>query len=341
MAGATVASPRSLGEAVSVLADWPDAVPVAGGTDVMVAVNTGRLAPSLLVNLAGVPELAGFRREDDHVILGANLTYTQLAGYPLAGLLPALAQAARAVGSPQIRNVGTLGGAIGTAASAGDVLPALIALDASVACFGPDGWRQAPLADVLPDPVGDADADAGRGPLGAARLQPGEVVVALRIPAAPGAQEYLRVGERNAMSRALVSVALVLDMDRHAVRCAVGGLHAAPVRATEAEALVCALVDWRTGQVSEASVPDAFGRLVARGGPPPAADDRAQLAYRRDAVAVCARRALVRATAGPAIGSSGPVAPASPADASGAVDVLGEQPAPSAPSSSLWTSDRP
>lgn len=290
MTGVGACFPRSLGEAVGLLADWPDAVPVAGGTDLMVEVNAGRFAPSLLVSLSGLPELAGFRREEDHLILGANLTHAQLASYPLAGLLPALGQAARTVGAPQIRNVGTLGGAIATASPAGDVLTALTALDTSVACYGPAGWRQVPLAELLPDPAGDT---------GPARLLPGELVVALRVPSAPGAQEYLRVGRRGAMSRALACVALVVDLDRRVVRCALGGLHPAPVRASDAEALVCALVDWRTGRVSESSVPDAFGRLVAQSGPAPA-ESRAELAYRRAAIAVCARRALVRATAAPA-----------------------------------------
>ncbi|MDQ5821221.1 MAG: FAD binding domain-containing protein, partial [Actinomycetota bacterium] len=114
-----VLSPSSLEEALRLKAQFPDAVPIAGGTDVMVALNFDRLRPSALLNLSEVPELRGWSRENGTLRLGAGLTYAEAMQEPLSALLPALAEAARTVGSPQIRNRGTIGGNLGTASPAG------------------------------------------------------------------------------------------------------------------------------------------------------------------------------------------------------------------------------
>src|SRR4029453_3483378 len=118
-----VLTPRSLQEALELKAKRPDAVPIAGGTDVMVAVNFDRLRPQIFLNLEEVAELRGWSLENGHVRLGARVTYTELLGGELREALPALAEAARTVGSPQIRNRGTIGGNLGTASPAGDALP--------------------------------------------------------------------------------------------------------------------------------------------------------------------------------------------------------------------------
>ena len=114
-----VLSPRSLDEALRVKSEQPDAVPLAGGTDLMVELNFDRRRPAVLLNLGEVEELRGWSREDGAVRLGAGLTYTEAMAEPLRSLLPALAEASRTVGSPQIRNRGTLGGNLGTASPAG------------------------------------------------------------------------------------------------------------------------------------------------------------------------------------------------------------------------------
>ena len=121
-----VVSPQSLDEALRVKSEHPDAVPIQGGTDLMVELNFDRRRPEVLLNLNEVPELRGWSRDNGAVRLGSGLTYAEAMAAPFAELLPALAEASRTVGSPQIRNRGTIGGNLGTASPAGDALPPLL-----------------------------------------------------------------------------------------------------------------------------------------------------------------------------------------------------------------------
>ena len=125
-----VHAPHTLDEALRLRGEHPGARPIAGGTDLMVALNAERARPDALIDLGRVEELRGWRREGDELVLGAALTYTQAASGELASELPALAAASRTVGSPQIRNRGTIGGNLGTASPAGDALPPLLIEDA-------------------------------------------------------------------------------------------------------------------------------------------------------------------------------------------------------------------
>src|SRR5712691_12084195 len=127
-----VLTPRSLDEALELKAERPDAVPIQGGTDVMFALNFDRSRPGALLNLNEVAELRGWSWENGTLRLGASLTYAEAMREPLAEELPALAEASRTVGSPQIRNRGTIGGNLGTASPAGDALPPLLAEGARV-----------------------------------------------------------------------------------------------------------------------------------------------------------------------------------------------------------------
>ena len=140
-----VLTPRSLDEALRLKAEQPDARPVAGGTDVLVELNFDRSRPPALLNLNEIAELRGWRRENGTLVLGAGLTYTEAMRSPLAELLPALAEASRTVGSPQIRNRGTLGGNLGTASPAGDALPPLLVEDAGIEVA--DGVRGTRLSE--------------------------------------------------------------------------------------------------------------------------------------------------------------------------------------------------
>lgn len=124
--------PASLDEAVAALAAMPAAVPVAGGTDLMAAVNRGLLRPAGLVGLGRINEIRGWQYQDGHALLGAGLTHARMGRPDFAALIPALAAAARAAGPPQIRNAGTLGGNIASAAPTGDALPVLAALEATL-----------------------------------------------------------------------------------------------------------------------------------------------------------------------------------------------------------------
>jgi CO/xanthine dehydrogenase FAD-binding subunit len=271
---------RSLDEALHALDDDPTATVLAGGTDLMVDVNAGRRRPTSVVTLTRVPELQGWRRDGDEVVLGACLTYADIEHGELATLVPALAQAARTVGSPQIRAAATLGGNIGTASPAGDTLPVLAALDAVVEVAGVSGVRRVPLDELI---VGVKRSS----------LQPGEIVTAVRVPVLRGGQEFLKVGSRNAMVISVVIVAVVVDLDGRNVRAGLGSVAPMPLRAREAEAYVTAHIDWSRGAAAGPEVAVRFGALCAAA-TAPIDDHRSSADYRRQAVAVCARRALSR-----------------------------------------------
>ena len=137
-----VLTPRSLDEALRLKAELPDARFVQGGTDVLVELNFDRSRPPALINLNEVPELRGWSRENGTLVLGAGLTYAEAMRAPLAEALPALAEASRTVGSPQIRNRGTIGGNLGTASPAGDALPPLLVEGATIEVASVRGTRR-------------------------------------------------------------------------------------------------------------------------------------------------------------------------------------------------------
>ena len=223
---------------------------LAGGTDLMVQVNDGlrRPGPSPVLALAGVPELRTVQRQGDELVVGAGVTYTELMAEPTASLAPALAQAARTVGSPQIRNAGTIGGNLGTASPAGDTLPVLVALGATVEVASTAARRTLPIGEFLTGPKATA-------------LEPGELIVAVRVPVARGPQEYLKVGVRNAMVIAVASVAIVVDLDAGTVGVGLGSVGPTALAAPDACAWLTAQSDW-----TDAAVADEFATRVADAG---------------------------------------------------------------------------
>src|SRR5690242_8877924 len=191
-----VLTPRSLDEALALKAERPDAVPIQGGTDVMVELNFDRARPPALLNLNEVAELRGWSRKNGTIRLGSGLTYTE--AMELRDPLRALAEASRTVGGPQIRNRGTIGGNLGTASPAGDALPPLLVYGAEVELASARGARVVSLRDFLVGPKRNA-------------LEADELIVALRL-AAPGArQTFMKVGPRNAMVISVVSLALLVE----------------------------------------------------------------------------------------------------------------------------------
>src|ERR687895_326561 len=154
-----VLTPRSLEEALRLKSEHPGAVPIQGGTDLMVALNFDATRPDAILNLNEVAELRGFARENGTLRLGASLTYTELLEEPLAGAFPALAEASRTVGSPQIRNRGTIGGNLGTASPAGDALPPLLVENAELELASVRGTRRLPLTEFLLGPKRNALAE--------------------------------------------------------------------------------------------------------------------------------------------------------------------------------------
>jgi CO/xanthine dehydrogenase FAD-binding subunit len=284
----TIMLPASLDEAVSAMAESPGAVPVAGGTDLMGAVNAGLLRPMALLGLGRVTELRGWQYQDGAALLGAGLTHARMARPDFAALIPALAEAAATVGPPQVRNVGTLGGNIISAHPAGDTLPVLAALEATVTLVGPDGAREVAVSHLL----------TGLDP-----LRPGELLAFVRVPLLHAPQVFLKSGGRTGPTRAVASVSLVLDPARRAVRCAVGAVAPVPLRPLEAEQWVAGCIDWDGERTVDPGVAQAFGEYVASACVPDTGaeagaartDAEPTTARLRRTVSVLARRALGRA----------------------------------------------
>lgn len=276
----TVVTATSLDEALDALAGDPSAQLLAGGTDFMVEVSFAHRRPASIVTLRRVDELKGWWRDGDTLVLGAGMTYAELQAEPFLDLVPGLAQAARTVGSPQIRNAGTIGGNIATGSPAGDTLPVLVALDAVIVLqSAADGERRVPWNEFFLGPK----RTARRGD---------ELVTAVRVPVVHGRQEYLKVGTRNAMVISVAGVALVMDDDAHTVRVGLGSVGPVPLRAPAAEAFADSTIDWATMTIPDGGAAQ-FGALVSAAASP-IDDQRSTAAYRRHAVGVCARRALQR-----------------------------------------------
>ena len=273
----------SIDEACASLAAHPDALVLAGGTDLMVEVNRGVRTIGHVVAVDRIPELRGWSLEGDRadvLRLGAGTTCTDLAEPALASLVPALAQAARTVGSPQIRNTATLGGNLATASPAGDTLPVLAALDAEIELQSAGGARRLPLDEFVTGVKANA-------------LIPGELITVIRVPVLEGPQEFLKVGTHNAMVIAVTSLALVVDRPGRNVRVALGSVAPVPLRAVEAEVLVAERLDFENMASPDSDLVDRFADLVADAA-------RSSAAYRRHAVRVLARRAILRAFPGSA-----------------------------------------
>lgn len=281
----TVLAPDRLSDALTALAGDPAPTILAGGTDLMVDVNYGRHRPDEVLSLRRLGELRGWWIEPgeagDEVVIGATTTYTTLLGPEPSALLPALAQASRTVGSPQIRNTGTIGGNLATGSPAGDTLPVLVAHDARVELTSASGRRTLAVADFLVGPKRTA-------------LAPGELITALRVPVLTGPGEFLKIGVRNAMVIAVANCALVVDPASRTVRCALGSVGPVPIRDPETEAWVADRLDWDGDGPPDPGVLDEFGRRMAAASRP-IDDHRATADYRRHAVGVMARRALARA----------------------------------------------
>jgi CO/xanthine dehydrogenase FAD-binding subunit len=261
-----VLTPRTLEEALRTKAERPDALPIQGGTDVMVALNFDATRPGAILNLNEVAELRGFAWENGTHRLGAGLTYTELMEGPLAAAFPALAEASRTVGSPQIRNRGTIGGNLGTASPAGDALPPLLVENATLELASVRGTRSLPLADFLLGPKRNALAED-------------ELIVAATVEPSGQAQTFMKVGPRNAMVIAVCSLALVADRERGELRASFGSAGPVP-------GLVVASLDDA----------DDFPEQVAAAASP-IDDVRGTAAYRVHALRVLVRRALERCLA--------------------------------------------
>jgi CO/xanthine dehydrogenase FAD-binding subunit len=273
--------PTTWPEALTLRAERPDALPIAGGTDVMVDLNFDRRRPGALLDLCRVAELREWGADDGWIRLGAGVPYARVID-ELGAQLPGLAMASRTVGSPQIRIRGTVGGNLGSASPAGDAHPPLLAAGAVVEVESTArGTRLIPAAEFYTGVKRNA-------------LEPDELIGAVLVPAAAGPQQFCKVGTRNAMVIAVSAFACALHPDRRAVGTGIGSAAPTPRRAVEAEAFLAGELDAAGLWESRGELPDAlasaFGERVAAAASP-IDDVRGSAAYRLHSLAVMARRA--------------------------------------------------
>jgi CO/xanthine dehydrogenase FAD-binding subunit len=273
--------PATWSEALGMKGAHPSAVPIAGGTDVMVEINLDRHRPAVIMDLTRIAELTEWSAEGAMLRIGSGVTYSRLIG-ELGDRLPGLAMASRTVGSPQIRNRGTVGGNLGTASPAGDAHPPLLAVDATVELASVAGTRRVPIREFFLGPKRSA-------------IRADELIAAFLIEPAGGPQQFSKVGTRNAMVIAVCSFALALHPGRRQVGTGIGSAAPTPIRAAVAEAFIEGVLDesnlWeRRGPVDEPAL-TRFGELVAQAASP-IDDVRGTAAYRRHALAILARRSF-------------------------------------------------
>ncbi len=273
--------PATWAEALQARAERPDALPIAGGTDVMVELNFDRRRPGALLDLTRVPELREWWVADGVVRLGAGVTYARVID-ELGDRLPGLAMASRTVGSPQIRMRGTVGGNLGSSSPAGDALPPLLASAASVAVeSAARGPRTIPADEFFTGVKRNALAED-------------ELIAAVHVPLADGPEQYSKVGTRNAMVIAVSAFAVALHPSRRAVGTGIGSAAPTPRRAAEAEAFLAGELAaaglWESRQPLPEGLAAEFGMRVAAAASP-IDDVRGSAAYRRHSLAVMARRA--------------------------------------------------
>jgi CO/xanthine dehydrogenase FAD-binding subunit len=273
--------PATWQEALVLRAERPDALPIAGGTDVMVELNFDRRRPGALLDLGRVGELGEWGTGDGRIRLGAGVPYARVID-ELGGRLPGLAMASRTVGSPQIRIRGTVGGNLGSASPAGDAHPPLLAAEAVVeVASAARGTRLIPVAEFYTGVKRNALAED-------------ELIAAVLVPTAAGPQQFCKVGTRNAMVIAVSAFACALHPDRRTVGTGIGSAAPTPRRAPEAEAFLAGELAAAGLWDSRAALPEtlarAFGERVAAAASP-IDDVRGSAAYRLHSLSVMARRA--------------------------------------------------
>ncbi len=274
----TVLLPKSLNEATAMLADNSEATLLTGGTDLMVEVNFNHRKPDSVIALRHVAELQAWsvNRNEGTVFIGASVPYKFMETGQLAEAIPALAQAARTVGSPQIRAAGSIGGNLGTCSPAGDSLPVLSALDAKVHLQSASNERIVPFAEFMIGPKKNS-------------RQSNEIITGVTVPICNGRQGYAKVGVRNAMVISVASACFALQ--DNVARIALGSVGPVIIRCTNAEKYLNSAVS--SGAPITNDIAAEFGRLVSEESRP-IDDHRSTAAYRRHAVGVLAQRLVLR-----------------------------------------------
>jgi len=278
----TVIVAKELNTALAALREHHDARLIQGGTDLMVEINFNHVKPTTMISLRDVASLRTIRRDQPGTLsIGSGVPYSVIEGEPVLSDIPALAQAARTVGSPQIRAAGSLGGNLGTCSPAGDTLPVMFALDAMIHLNTLDSTRVVSIHDFM------------TGVKRSVR-QHDEIITSIDFPIINGWQGYSKVGVRNAMVISVASACLVADHENANVRIALGSVGPTIIRCREAEAWLKSSQDLSAGQSISLEVANEFGRRAA-GESSPIDDHRSTAQYRRHAISVLASRLLRKA----------------------------------------------
>ena len=279
----TVLIPQSLHAALAAATANPDAQIIQGGTDLMVEINFNHRKPTDVIALRRVDEIRNYvvTADKKNVVIGSGLPYREMEHGELAKLLPALAQAARTVGSPQIRAAGSIGGNLGTCSPAGDALPVLSALDAVINLQTATTSREISVHDFMVGVKRNA-------------RQPGELIVSATLPIINGWQGYAKVGVRNAMVISIASCCLVIDREKGSIGVALGSVGPTIIRCRETEQWLAMQIDLKNISTVAPNLLKEFGDRVAKESKP-IDDHRSTAAYRRHAVATLSRRLLTRA----------------------------------------------
>lgn len=278
----TVIVAKELTTALAALREHADARLIQGGTDLMVEINFNHVKPTTMVSLRDIEELRTIRTVTSGIMtIGSGVPYSVLEGEPVLSAIPALAQASRTVGSPQIRATGSLGGNLGTCSPAGDTLPVMFALDAMIHLNTLDSSRVVSIHDFM------------TGVKRSVR-QHDEIITAIDFPVVNGWQGYSKVGVRNAMVISVASACLVADHENANVRIALGSVGPTIIRCRESEAWLKSVHDLSAGQSISLDVANEFGRRAAAESSP-IDDHRSTAEYRRHAISVLASRLLRKA----------------------------------------------
>ena len=268
-------SPRSLDEALRYLSEHPELRPVAGCTDLLVAEPEKIAALPAVMDLLSIPELRRIRWDDETLEIGSTVTFAALgASQTVQQNFSALADAASQIGGWQIQNRATLGGNIANASPAGDSLPVLLALNATVVLAGPDGERTVPYSEFH---VGYRET----------AMQPGEIIGRIRLPRPrpDTVQLFRKVGTRDAHAISKVVVALSARLEDGLIadyRLGAGSVAPVPVRLGAVEEAVI-------GRPANRETADHAGRVAAES-VEPIDDVRSTAAYRRFALGRVVRR---------------------------------------------------
>lgn len=274
----TVHIPKNIDEALTILSEQPESTLLSGGTDVMVEVNFNHRKPSSVIALRSIAELKTWKVDETNktVFIGSGVPYGEMEHGPLATAVPALAAAARTVGSPQIRAAGTLGGNLGTCSPAGDSLPVLSALDATVHLVSRSGERDVSIHDFM---VGPKKNDRKHD----------ELIIGVTLPLTHQWQGYSKVGVRNAMVISVASCCLALQED--SISLALGSVGPTIIRCRDTETWANNLS--RQEFQTNTDLQKELAHRVAQESRP-IDDHRSTAEYRRHAVGVLAQRLLHR-----------------------------------------------